>query len=868
MATNLDYNVNVNATNGIQALNNLQTKVSGLGSAFGGLKNAIAGLALGSIIQNVLSFADGIQDLSDATGIATNTIMGFQKAVSLAGGSADGADKAILRLTQNLGEARQGGADLQVAFSKVGVSLDDLRNMSEQQILSATLKGLEGISDKSVQAALKAQLLGKEFRNVATSGLAESLESNAAASAKYAESIKRAAELQDNLAVAAGKVKLAILEIIDPAAKFINALDQDALAKAIDGFTRLAAVIVAFTAFGKLVAIVEGLAIGFTGAAGAAALFGINILKNFTLIGRILTAVGALVIGFQTLFPETSKSISNALGEAIDATKEFFGIQKEAPDTTTTTNNNTAAVKENTQANKENVASVVEMPQAIKNLQENLKNTVGEYAKYNKNLLDGINLQTQLIGLTSEESRVRQTQSEITKKATEEIDKLQQKKQQLSDAEKLYGTGALIDQQIAAIEKQAAVDLKATEQAIKNSEARQMARKVEEFGIKSRIDLENQLQTIQDDIAKSTMPEIEQKYYDIEAAAKRSAKAAIEAEEARIGRKLTGAEAREYYDAAIAGTEDLKRAQKTLYDQSRTFSSGWSKAFREYADNATNAAKQAERLFQKATQGMEDLLVNFVKTGKFEWKGFVSMMLEELLRSQIQSVFAGLLGGMSGSMGGGGGILGALGGLFGGGGGGGSSRGGSPNSPLYVTDVSGGGIGGMGGTGAQQGGGIWDSITSMASNVWDGVKGAFGGITNTVSNVFGGIADTVGNVFGGIADTVGGIFSGGSGGGGGFGGGAESGGFLDSVIGGIGDFFGGFFANGGSLGAGKWGIAGENGPELISGPANISSMGGGTNVTYNINAVDAASFKQMLAQDPSFIYALSLQGGSGIAGRR
>jgi hypothetical protein len=36
--------------------------------------------------------------------------------------------------------------------------------------------------------------------------------------------------------------------------------------------------------------------------------------------------------------------------------------------------------------------------------------------------------------------------------------------------------------------------------------------------------------------------------------------------------------------------------------------------------------------------------------------------------------------------------------------------------------------------------------------------------------------------------------------------------------------FGGFYADGGNLGSGKWGIAGENGPEIIHGPASITPM--------------------------------------------
>ena len=51
-----------------------------------------------------------------------------------------------------------------------------------------------------------------------------------------------------------------------------------------------------------------------------------------------------------------------------------------------------------------------------------------------------------------------------------------------------------------------------------------------------------------------------------------------------------------------------------------------------------------------------------------------------------------------------------------------------------------------------------------------------------------------------------------------------TGNFLSSMVSSL---FGGFFADGGHLGAGKWGVAGEAGPEIISGPANITPMTGG-----------------------------------------
>lgn len=70
------------------------------------------------------------------------------------------------------------------------------------------------------------------------------------------------------------------------------------------------------------------------------------------------------------------------------------------------------------------------------------------------------------------------------------------------------------------------------------------------------------------------------------------------------------------------------------------------------------------------------------------------------------------------------------------------------------------------------------------------------------------------------------------------------------------------FAKGGYLPSGQMGIVGENGPELITGPANISPMEQQQPVTvnYNISAVDAASFRALVARDPQFIYNITEQG--------
>jgi phage-related minor tail protein len=95
-----------------------------------------------------------------------------------------------------------------------------------------------------------------------------------------------------------------------------------------------------------------------------------------------------------------------------------------------------------------------------------------------------------------------------------------------------------------------------------------------------------------------------------------------------------------------------------------------------------------------------------------------------------------------------------------------------------------------------------------------------------------------------------------------FGGGGLLGGFL-----GIPAPTPGARAVGGPVMAGQPYIVGERGPELFvpSGPGTVMANGrfgngGATQVVYNIQAVDAMSFKQMVARDPEFIYSVTQAG--------
>jgi lambda family phage tail tape measure protein len=96
-----------------------------------------------------------------------------------------------------------------------------------------------------------------------------------------------------------------------------------------------------------------------------------------------------------------------------------------------------------------------------------------------------------------------------------------------------------------------------------------------------------------------------------------------------------------------------------------------------------------------------------------------------------------------------------------------------------------------------------------------------------------------------------------------------------AVGGPLGMLFGGGRSAGGSVAGGTSYVVGERGPELfvpqtagkiisnsaLKGSGAAPSSGGGqTVVNYNIQAVDASSFRSLVAKDPSFIYAVTEQG--------
>jgi len=758
----IKYQVAVDTANGVQSLKKLQGEVEKTSNGFSGFGKVLGGLAAGAVIggftaaiRSSLNAVDELAKSARALGTSFSGIQALQRSASLAGISAEQLTSSLQRLQVNIGQGLAKGTGPAVdAMAKLGLSLSDVAKLPVEEQLLAITDALKGIENPSERSALAVELLGKQgpklletadnmrrmkqeidsmglaLNNIDTAAIEQANDSMSELGFIFQSVMqKAAAELAPYLIAIAGYIKDSVLEGGNLGKAFVEKVIP-AIKAAAQAFVLFVSIIVA----GKLVAIfaaaataVVSLYTAIKTASIAMASFNAVAARNpIALIAQGLVALGIAGIGIY--------KVNEAFSELDDEVKKILtDLEKQQAKLAET--------------NAEGVNGTGEVIGTYKDLRLEIAKVVESLASVNQNKIKDIELNSRLLGSSREQIELEKSAIDLTRRAQEETDKLIEKKNKLTDAQLKLGLGGVIDQQIAKIKQQTEEDLLATQTAIKNSQERIRAFDLERFARQSNLDVERDIRRIQDDINKSTMSEMERKQYDILAAARERAKAEIAAEQARRGSLLTDQEKLKFYEAAKQGTDELIAKERQLYAESRTFSTGWKKAFQEYTDNATNAAQAAQRVFQKATQGMEDAIIGFVKTGKFEFKSFVNSMLEELLRSQIRQVMSQIL------------------------------------------SIS-------GGTGQASGGGLFGQI---------------------------------------------------------------------------GNFLG--FANGGIIPTNEPVIVGERGPELLMGAAGRNvipneKLGSSNYVTYNINAMDARSFKDMVAQDPSFIHAVAMQGARSTPGRR
>jgi len=822
------------------AFNKLNTGTDLMIKRFGGLRAAIAGLGFAAMGSSALAMADDLQDLSNATGMAVGQLLELKKALTTSGGQADQMGTALNNFLRAIDDAAEGSIKAQNSFMGLQISMGDLRKLSEQELFVKTLEGIAGITDKSRQAALMMEYFGKSFKTVDPQELLDKLRATRGEGDKYAETIRRAAELNDALATAQGNLKLAFLEAFSPIIKQVNEFNAatEAGSKKMESLITTIKLVGIALATSFAVSIGLGLVatIGQIGRglmsvaklAGFASTVGIFVANGPWMVALrglvvLLATVGTSVYAASQLFEDFGDIAANATARAIEGVGKLAGQLLNLPtdligkvlgiDNAVGLGTPLLKMVEAAKKARESAeygarvgggrggqggptAEQLGVPAitggkggpdtrevdetARRNAIQGIRDITAEYEKQQRLRVAALDFQTSMVGKTEEEKQLAEAQRDIFLDYTNTFEQLEKRRQSLGKDEQ-YLNGEIIKQQDQLYQVYLAKDKLLVESITKQQTANILE--------KDRLNtLQNITKAIEDQVAKQeALAEILRSANEQRAAAKD----AIPASQL-VGLNSLQKQIVDIQENARKAAQEAAKAFAEKFGEINTTADA-----QEFADGLDKIAGAYKRV---AGAQIEVAQANYETSRSFStgWQDAFAKYAEDAQNA-------------------------------------------AQHAQTYFDRFT---------------KGFEDAIVSLVTNG----KFSFKDFANSIIADFARIeARKMMTSFMG---------AGGSGGG--------------SVLGSLFNFgkslFG--FANGGLMQAGMPGIVGERGPELFipssAGRITSNAQAFGRQeptiinnaITYDIQAVDAASFRQLVARDPNFIYAVTEQGRRNQPSRR
>lgn len=236
------YETNLNS-----AKNTSQNFGSSAKASFSEVAGAVAGVvtavtavvvAVGTTVAKFASFGDAIDKNSQKVGMTAGAYQEWNYALELAGTSMEQCAGGFRTLTNKMDDAKSGSASAISAFKEVGVSVQDLKTKSSQDIFKQVVNGLQNMEDKSKRAATANDLFGRSGQqlapllNMTASALDEAFERARAYGIVISDqAVSASAQFTDALTTLKMSIKGTATEM---ASTLMPALSQ-----VIDGFTKI-----------------------------------------------------------------------------------------------------------------------------------------------------------------------------------------------------------------------------------------------------------------------------------------------------------------------------------------------------------------------------------------------------------------------------------------------------------------------------------------------------------------------------------------------------------------------------------------------------------------------------------------------------
>lgn len=207
------------------SLGKFSTMAKGVGVA----SIAAIGYELLNTAKAAIDFADKINDVAKANEVTTGSILKLSNALVLNGGETESAGKLFSSFTNKVDEAAGGSKKAQESFAKLGITLDDLGKLSQQQLFDKAMKGLADprMSDVITRNATAMDMFGKAAKGVDIAGVAQDYLNNKDNFDNAGKAFKDIGEAMDKLDKASFKLKTGLAENLAPYfTSVINYLDR------------------------------------------------------------------------------------------------------------------------------------------------------------------------------------------------------------------------------------------------------------------------------------------------------------------------------------------------------------------------------------------------------------------------------------------------------------------------------------------------------------------------------------------------------------------------------------------------------------------------------------------------------------------
>ncbi|MBN3852815.1 phage tail tape measure protein [Paraburkholderia sp. Ac-20340] len=595
-----------------------------------------AGYAIYEANKDLSEYAENIASIQSITGQSSEAIQQFAFAAANVGVSAKDAGAAFENLNKVQNDALHGNQNAIAAFKAVGVSLNDLKTASPEDLLARTADAFENTRDSASKAALAQELFGNAGKQLIPlldqgSSKIQQLSADAVTyggvlddkTLKSIDAMNRAH--QESQARMEGVHKEAESNLVPALTNLSNAMASSSNNTTIQ------------------TTLYKGLAIGLEGVAAVAATVATGILQVLSTIkGLVIVANDVVGLHWGAAADDAKKAFGNVKQEGQDYvafmsklfsnTDYTLGPQKATP---------TKTINFGTDGNGSKSRAVT--TSAGDNRLEAARQ---EYAALQQQSAE---LQTQSVTgekLGKDAQALAKFQQEIS-----DILKKRDDGKPLTNAEK----SLLLNQQAVQTQLQANASLEAQNQAQERLNTLKNRAAQIELNISSY--LANQTQQYQEQVqAIGLGTEAQQRLQ-----AQQQIAAKFQQQQDSLN-KATSPDNRNS-DVYKNASADIQKSQQVAMDAlaqhykdmdkaNSSWMNGLTEGWANYATTVSNNVQQVSSLFNDVTNGMQSALLNFVQTGKLNFSDFTKSVIADLEKIAIEKAILGFATAAIGAIGG------------------------------------------------------------------------------------------------------------------------------------------------------------------------------------------------------------------------